>query len=731
MTYTFETLAETVNKYSIYDFNKIEKAYRFAEEKHRGQFRNTGEKYITHPIAVACITADLQLDTESVCSALLHDTVEDCGVTLADLKREFGEYVADIVDGLTKLQHIRFETKQDESIENLRKMFLAMSKDLRVIFIKLADRLHNMRTLYGQPPEKQRRIALETMHVFAPIAHRLGMQRIKTELEMLALMYLDPYGYEQVKADTERRFGENRNFLNRATVMVEQGLKDYGINYKLEGRVKSIYSIYKKMFSGKKTFDEIYDFYALRILVDSEIDCYTVLGIIHERFNNIPGRFKDYISTPKPNLYRSLHTTVMSKEGVPFEVQIRTWEMHYIAEYGLAAHWKYKSGAKAGVDVDEKLHWIRTLLETDHEQDDPEEFFRPLKIDLFDDEVFVFTPRGDVISLPTGSTPIDFAYAIHSAVGNRMTGAKVNGNIVPIDTVLTTGQIVEIITGPATKGPSRDWLNIVRSAEARNKIRQYFKKEMRAENIAQGKLIVEREMKRYGRPFSETQRQEIVQRLAERLMFTEPDDLYNNLGYGGLSVSKLEPKLREEFMAVVQPPAAEMPKSEANIVEQTARHEHKGKSTDGSVVVDNVSGCTVKFSKCCNPLPGDSIIGFITKGFGVSIHKFDCPNAVAGMADASQKDRWVVASWAKQSEQNAYGSYDATLLVTAKYSPSLIADVSVAVTEMKVAVTGISTREKGNEMILNVTVKCRSLEHLNNIISGLSRVKNVHDVSRI
>lgn len=731
MEYNYQTLRQTVEKYNIYDLERINKAYEYAERLHSGQKRQTGEPYIIHPIAVACYVAEMQLDTDSVCAALLHDTVEDCGIDCSVIKKEFGQSVADIVDGLTKLQHIRFETKQDESIENLRKMFLAMSKDLRVIFVKLADRLHNMRTLYAQPPEKQRRIALETMHVYAPIAHRLGIQRIKVELETLALQYLDPVGYEQVKKDTERRFGENKNFLEHATEQVEKGLKEYGVKYTLEGRVKSIYSIYKKMFSSNKRFDEIYDFYALRILVDSEIDCYTVLGIIHECFNNIPGRFKDYISTPKPNLYRSLHTTVMSKEGVPFEVQIRTWEMHAVAEYGLAAHWKYKSGQSAGVDVDEKLRWIRTLLETDHEQDDPEEFFRPLKIDLFDDEVFVFTPRGDVISLPSGSTPIDFAYSIHSVVGNRMIGAKVNGNIVPIDTELENGQIVEIITSSVSKGPSRDWLKIVRSAEARNKIRQFFKKEMRAENIAEGKLQVERELKRFGRAFSEAQKDEIVKNTAERMGFTDPDDLYNNIGYGGIGISKVAIRLREEFNTVVAPAEEPAPVSSETLVEQTARHARKGKSNTGSVIIDNVDGCTVKFAKCCNPLPGDQIIGFITKGYGVSIHKFDCPNAVNGMSDPEQKDRWVVASWSKRIAENIFGSYEATLVVYASYAPSLIADVSLAVTDMKVAVTGISTREKDGEMVLTITVKCSGVDHLKNIITGLSRVKNVREVERL
>lgn len=723
-------LLDRLSKSGFYDVVKIEKAYKFAEQMHDGQKRISGDPYIVHPVAVAEIVADLQLDTESICAALLHDTLEDCGdrVDFALLKKEFGVDIAEIVDGVTKLIHIPFETKQEESIENLRKMFLAMSKDLRVIFIKLADRLHNMRTLNFRSPEKQRLIALETMHVYAPLAHRLGIQRIKQELENLALQYLDPIGYAEVKNDTEKRFGENKNFLEKATRMVEDSLNDYGIKFKLEGRVKTIYSIYKKMFKQNKSFDEIYDFYALRVLVDTELDCYTVLGIIHERFNSIPGRFKDYISNPKPNLYRSLHTTVMSKEGIPFEVQIRTWEMHTVAEYGLAAHWKYKSGEQAKAMIDQKLRWIHTLLETEKDIDDPEEFFRPLKIDLFEDEIFVFTPKGDVVNLPSGSTPIDFAYAIHSAVGNKMVGAKINGNIVNIDTVLQTGQIVEILTSSSSKGPSRDWLKIVRSAEAKNKIRQYFKREKRAENIIVGKLEIDKELKRYGKSFSEAQRSEIVKNITNRIGLPEVDDLYNNIGYGGMSVSKIAAKLKEEFFKVVQPSEEEQPSE--TIIEKTARHERKGKNNAESVIIDSVEGCTVKFAKCCNPLPGDNIIGFITKGFGVSIHKYDCPNAQAGLKKVEDKDRWVVASWSKGIEHNVYGSFEAILNIYAVYTPKIIAEVSVALSDMKIAVTSLSTRENAGEMIITAGIKCSDINHLNLIMQGLKKIKNVRDVTR-
>ena len=729
MTEQAEKLLAKIKKAGTYDYEKIKRAYEFAERAHAGQKRISGEDYIIHPIAVAEIVLSLQLDTDSICAAFLHDTVEDCAETvdLATIKKEFGPDVAEIVDGVTKLVHIPFETKQDESIENLRKMFLAMSKDLRVIFVKLADRLHNMRTLDVRTPEKQRSIALETMHVYAPLAHRLGMQKIKQELETLALYYLDPIGYKEVEEDIKKRYGENKDFLDQATQKVKESLRAYNIDFTLEGRVKTIYSIYRKMYNQSKKFDEIYDFYAIRIIVDTELDCYTALGVIHEQFNSIPGRFMDYISTPKPNMYRSLHTTVIGKEGIPFEVQIRTWEMHRVAEYGLAAHWKYKSGEQAKADIDAKLQWIRTLLET-KDTDDPDEFLRPLKIDLFEDEIFVFTPKGDVVNLPNNSTPIDFAYAIHSAVGNKMVGAKVNGNIVPIDTILETGQIVEVLTSASSKGPSRDWLKIVRSGEARNKIRQYFKKEMRPENIVVGKTELEREIKRSGRHYTEAQKNEIMKNLANRLSLPDVDDLYNNIGYGGLSVSKIAIKLREEFMRVVAPVSditvSELPEN------KQSRYQKESRNNENSVIVDSVEGCTVKFAKCCNPLPGDNIIGYITRGYGVSIHKYDCPNAQAGLSRPEDKDRWVVASWSEKVTRQNCGAFEATLGICALYSPTIITDITLALTDMKVAVVSMTTRENEDEMFINVGIECSGVDHLNNIVNGLKRIKNVREVTR-
>ncbi|MGI6715729.1 MAG: RelA/SpoT family protein [Eubacteriales bacterium] len=731
MTPEFEQLYKVLSEKGVYDLEKITRAYLLAEKAHAGQKRISGEAYIVHPISVATIVADLMLDTDSICAALLHDTVEDSGgiVDLNVIKKEFGQEVADLVDGVTKLIHIPFETKQDESIENLRKMFLAMSKDIRVIFIKLADRLHNMRTLCYRDENKQRSIALETMHVYAPLAHRLGIQKIKQELETLALQYLDPIAFEEIRQLIQKRIAENEGFLARANEMVAEALKEQGINFRLESRIKSIYSIYRKMYNQNKAFDEIYDFYAIRIIVKTEMECYTSLGVIHEQFNSMPGRFKDYISTPKPNLYRSLHTTVIGHDGIPFEVQIRTEEMHEIAEYGLAAHWKYKSGDQTKKDADEKYKWLRTLLETEKDLVDADEFLRPLKIDMFDDETFVFTPKGDVVSLPAGSNTIDFAYAIHSAVGNKMVGAKVNGKIVPIDYILENGQIVEIITSSASKGPSRDWLKLVRSAEARNKIKQFFKKEMRSENIIIGKYEVDKELRRYGRPFTEAQKEEIVKNVAERMSMADTEDLYNNIGYGGLSVSKIASKLRDEFERVVNPITPEDTLQKAQEVQKKLERKTVIPKAQ-SVIIDSVKGCAVKFAKCCNPLPGDAIIGFITKGFGISIHKYDCENVVAGLKRPEDKDRWVVASWAESVEKQQFGDFEASLNIYASYSQKLIADVTLALSDMKVAIVSIKARENGDDMILQVVLKCSNIEHLKNIIKNMKKLSGVRDVAR-
>ena len=709
-----------------YNLEKIRQAYAYAAKMHAGQFRQSGEPYICHPLAVAGIVADLELDTDSICAALLHDTVEDCETTLADLKKLFGEDVAMLVDGVTKIVQMHVEDKEEAHIENIRKMLLAMNKDIRVIFIKLCDRLHNMRTLAAKPPEKQRTTALETMYIYAPLAHRLGMQRIKLELENLCLSYLDPIGYGEVQSAINARYGENRDLLQNARRQIEDKLKEYHISYAIEGRVKSVYSLYRKMYNNNKSIDEIYDFYALRVIVNTELECYTVLGLVHELFKSVPGRFKDYISTPKPNLYRSLHTTVISRGGIPFEVQIRTFEMHRVAEFGVAAHWKYKSGERSDQETDEKLAWISRLIETEDDTNDLDEFWRAFKIDIFHDETFVFTPKGDCISLPLGATVIDFAYAIHTAVGNRMIGAKINGMIVPIDSVPENGQIVEILTSSTPKGPSRDWLKIVQTSEARNKIRQWFKKEKRAENIEVGRAEVEKELHRIGRPYTEAERSEVIANIAHRLGIQDPDDLYNAIGYGGLSVAKISVRLRDEFDRVVkvEEVAPPMEASQVRTVEKP-----KNLKSDSGIIVDGESGCMVKFAKCCNPLPGDSIIGFITKGYGISIHKIDCPNAVSGRA-GPDADRWVSAAWERDFVASSE-VYEAMIQVEADSSLTLIADITGALADMKVSIMQINAQKRpdGTQMV-QLTVGCKNVGHFRSIVSRLQGIAAVRSVMR-
>lgn len=710
-----------------YDLEKIKEAYLFADELHRGQFRVSGDPYISHPIAVAEIAAGLGLDTDSICAALLHDTVEDCGdrVNCDLIRQKFGEDTAMLVDGLTKLVQIPFVDKEDQDIENLRKMFLAMSKDIRVIFIKLCDRLHNMRTLGAKPENKRRLTALETMQVFAPLAHRLGIQKIKQELEQLSLGELDPIGCREVQEDIERRYGQNKDFLKTATDMVREKLDSLGYHYVLEGRVKSVYSIYKKMYEQGKSFDEIYDFYALRIITDTELDCYTILGIIHDMFKSVPGRFKDYISTPKSNMYRSLHTTVIGHDGIPFEVQIRTYEMHQIAEYGVAAHWKYKSGDTASSDVDKKLEWIAKLVENETYTIDPDEFLRSLKIDMFQDETFVFTPKGDVLTLPVGSTMIDFAYAIHSQVGNKMVGAKVNGVITPIDSIPENGQIVEIITSSSSKGPSRDWLKIVKTGEARNKIRQWFKKEKRSENIQMGKAEIDREFKKYGRPVTDAQKNEIIANVAGRMGIQDADDMYNIIGYGGLSVSKISIKLHDEFLRVV---AVDVPPAQIT-ADDLATKPHK--SHYGGVIIDGVDGCAVKFARCCNPLPGDSIIGFITKGFGVSVHKRDCANVTGIIDDDQYEGRFVTAHWEQSNDGNRGDSFEATIQISALNSLTLIADIAAALADMHIALHSINTKNTNDrEILVTLVIGCRNTDHIKSILSRLASIQNVMEAKR-
>ncbi len=723
-----ETLRATGKKYEV---EKIQQAFEYANALHEGQFRASGEAYISHPIAVAEIAAQMELDTDSICAALLHDTVEDCAdkTNLKDIEKRFGSYVSMLVDGLTKLVAIQVEDKEEAHIENIRKMLFAMSKDIRVIFIKLCDRLHNMRTLSAKREEKQRITALETMQVYAPLAHRLGMQKMKHELEDLGLYYLDPIGYAEVKGDIEKKFGQNRDLIENVRSQIKNRLTENNIKYTLEGRVKSVYSIYKKMYNQNKSFDEIYDFYAIRIIVDTELECYTILGLIHEMFSSIPGRFKDYISTPKSNMYRSLHTTVIGRDGIPFEVQIRTWDMHHVAEYGVAAHWKYKSGEHSKEDVDKKLEWIARLIETEDDARDPDEFLQAIKTDIFQEETYIFTPKGDLIALPQGSTVIDFAYAIHSAVGNKMVGAKINGMIVPIDRVPQNGEIVEILTSSSSKGPSRDWLKIVRTSEARSKIRQWFKKEKRTDNIVVGKSMVDMELKRYGRAFTEAQRNEIVTNVSQRAGFTTADDLFNALGYGGLAISKIALRLRDEFDRLIKP---EEPEEAVVTVEQVKIAEKpKNIKSNSGIIVDGESGCQVKFAKCCNPLPGDKVIGFITKGYGISIHKDNCPNVISAKARGGDDGRWVEAHWESNMSAAAAGVYEAILQLHVVDRLGLIADVTSVLAEMKVPILSINSQKRTNSRaIVNMKISCRNIEHYQLIVDRLKTLDGVDDIVR-
>ena len=714
-----------------YDTDKIIRAYEYAKKLHEGQFRVSGDPYISHPIAVAEIVAGLELDTDSICASLLHDTVEDCAekTDLKEIEHLFGKTVAELVDGLTKMVLLNIEDKEEAHIENIRKMLLAMSKDVRVIFIKLCDRLHNMRTLGVKPDTKRRYTALETMQVYAPLAHRLGMQKIKHELENLGLSYLDPIGYEEVQEHIEEKYGENLGFIESVRKHVSEKLSENNINFTLEGRIKSVYSIYRKMYNQNKSFDEIYDFYALRIIVDTELECYTALGIIHEMFKSIPGRFKDYISTPKPNMYRSLHTTVIGRAGIPFEVQIRTWDMHHIAEYGVAAHWKYKSGERAKEDIDKKLEWIARLIETEDAARDPDEFMNALKTDIFHDETFVFTPKGDVIALPQGATVIDFAYAIHSGVGNSMIGAKINGMIVPIDTIPKNGEIIEILTSSSSKGPSRDWLNIVKTSEARTKIRGWFKKEKRPENIVAGKAMVDAEFKKYSRSYTETQRNEIVATVGQRVGFMSSDDFYNTLGYGGITISKVALKFKEEFDKLVKVVEPEMPKAPLT-VDKVKTVKPKNLKSNSGIVVDGADGCLVKFARCCNPLPGDDVIGFITKGYGISIHKTDCPNVINGMTNTENADRWLEAHWENDESQSVGDLYEAQLKIYVFNRIGILADISVALSEMKVFILQINTVDSGENSIINIKVSCKNVSHYHSIVSKLKSLEGVIDVTR-
>ena len=724
----YDNLEKTVRSYNpSADFAQIRAAFEFAQEAHKDQKRKSGEPYIIHPLAVAQIVAEeLRLDSESIMAALLHDVIEDTGATHEDVARIFSPTIADLVEGVSKLTRIQYATKEDEQMENLRKMLIAMSKDIRVILIKIADRLHNMRTMEYQTPMKQKQKSLETMEIYAPISHRLGMQRIKWELEDLSLKYLDPVGYEEIVSKLEAKHQEYEDFMHRTQIQIDDRLNELGIQHIVYGRMKHPYSIYRKMFNQNKSLDEIFDLFAFRVIVENVGDCYNVLGVIHDLYKPILGRFKDYIGTPKPNGYQSLHTTVMGTDAIPFEVQIRTKEMHEVAEYGVAAHWKYKQGGQ-GAGTEGKYEWVRRLLEN-QEGADAEDYIHSLKIDMFADEVFVFTPGGDVQNLPSGATPIDFAYAIHSAVGNHMIGAKVNNRIVTLDHVLKNGDVVEILTSKSAKGPSRDWMKIARSSEARSKIRQWFKKEKKEEHIANGRAAFEAELKHCGLTIRMVTESDILPTLLKRVSYPTLDDMYAAIGYGGFTAQKAVSRMQGELNRVQKQQAEKV------IEEPPAKHEPaktpapKRIKSEQGIIVEGLDNCLVKFSKCCTPVPGDEIIGFITRGYGVSVHRADCPNASPERRSApGQEGRWIKVTWGSDT----LDSYPTTLEVVCKDRSNLLLDVSAALSTTNTFVLGVNSRStEDNFAMIRLEIKVRDDAHLKTVMNKLNQISGVLKVNR-
>ena len=700
------------------DFALIDKAVDYANKKHAAQKRKDGSPYIIHPLAVAQIVTEMGLDMDAILGALLHDCIEDTDASHEEIEKLFGPTVAELVEGVTKLTRADFSSREQAQMENLRKMFMAMSKDIRVVLIKIADRLHNIRTMQYQTPEKQIAKCQETMDIYAPLAHRLGMQKVKWELEDTSLKYLAPKEYNEITAYLQEHKDQDESFMRTIQEKITQRLTAMGIHNTTYGRIKHVYSIYRKMQAQGKRMDELYDIYAFRVIVDSIPDCYNVLGHIHDLFNLIPGRFKDYISTPKPNMYQSLHTTVIGSQGIPFEVQIRTWEMHETAEYGIAAHWKYKQGTGSGTEKD--FEWVRRLLESQQDAD-AEEYVQSLKIDMFDDEVFVFTPKGRIVSLPSGSTPIDFAYAIHSGVGNAMVGAKVNNRIANIDTKLKNGDIVEVITSKAAKGPSRDWLNICQSNQARTKIKQWFKKEKRDENIIHGKASFESEMKRSGLPLSALNDPELEGALLRKLAFDNWDDMYAAIGYGGLTAVKAVGRIRDDINKSIKAQAGEkLPQSPLRVNPDSEAVKQNRHAVNG-VIVEDIDSCMIKFAKCCTPVPGDAIVGFITKGFGVSVHRADCPNA-QNREDPKQAGRWVRVRWANMEEQ----PFETTLELDCITRDGLVLDVAQALTTARVRVKQLSGRDLANgRSTITVRFEVKNTAELNAIRTKLLNIRDV------
>ena len=711
-----------------YDREQIEAAYRLAEEKHREQKRSSGEPYIIHPLSVAAILVGLGMDSQSVMAGLLHDVVEDTDCTLEDIQKQFGKEVALLIDGVTKLGKIPYSSREEQQAENLRKMLMAMAEDIRVIIIKFADRMHNLSTLEYMSPQKQRDKAVECLEVYAPIAHRLGIRTVKEYMEDVSLKYLDPLAYREIEDDLASRSNSSKQFIEDTKALIRSRVEVSIPDVYIEGRVKSVYGIYRKMFIQGKAFDEIYDVFAVRVIVDTIEDCYNVLGIIHDMFQPLPNRFKDYISMPKPNMYQSLHTTVITKAGVPFEVQIRTWEMHHNAEYGIAAHWKYKLGMSAkdsdNAALDDRLAWIRQMLENQAESEDVTDLVHSIKSDLIPEEVFVFTPRGDVINLPLGSTVIDFAYAIHSAVGNRMIGAKVDKRIVPLDYKVKTGEIIEILTTKeAGKGPNRDWLTLVRTSEARNKIRAWFKKEKRDENIVEGKAELEREFKRSNIQLTRELMDYMIESVGKRHNCATEDDFYAAIGYGGIQLWKVLPRIKEEAQRLQKSASPDQPQE----LPPPTTPEPKGRVASG-VLVDGMDNCLIKFSRCCNPLPGDEIIGFITRGFGVSIHKRSCSNVPRDLTQCPEPERWVNAHWAGDVKDD----FKSTLHILAVDRGGLLADVTQQLSNMKIFIHALNSRqERGSgNAIISATISINGLPQLQNIIERLGKIPGVISIDR-
>ena len=702
---------------------KIEEAYEVASQSHAGQCRFSGEPYIIHPVAVAQILMELGMDYQSIIAALLHDVVEDTPITLEELQAQFGEDVATLVDGVTKLGKVPLATREERQAENVRKMLIAMNQDIRVIIIKLADRLHNMRTLEFMRPAKQIEKALETLEIYAPIADRLGISSIKEQLEDLSIHYLDPYGYETIEKLLQETEDAHPFLIEQTLTKIRNRVHEFLPDAEIYGRQKSIYGIYRKMFQRGLDFTEIYDVYATRIVVDTIADCYNCLGIIHDMYHSLPGRFKDYISTPKSNMYQSLHTTVISDGGVPFEVQIRTKEMQYTAEYGIAAHWKYKLGVGGTDKFEERLSWIRQLLENQNDSDDVEEIVKTIKSEFVPDDVFVFTPKGDVINLPYGATVIDFAYAIHTQVGHKMMGAKIDGRIVPLNTTVHTGQIIEVLRSPdPNKGPSRDWLDICTTSSAKTKIRSWFKKERRQENIEEGKNEITLVIRHNNLHFLPEEMEDIITRLASSKKYDNLDDFYAAIGYGSITKDSVLPFLREEYSKIVK---ANREKSQAEAAMMQPQTQHKA-SSEG-IIVEGIENCLVKLSRCCNPLPGDDVIGFITRGHGVSVHKRDCVNVPEHLEMAAEPERWIPVSWAK----NVKESFNATIQIYCLDKIGLIAEISTQLAAMHVYIQSIASHPaKGGNVVMVLTVSVNGVDHLNTVIKHLKKLDSVIDVER-